>query len=129
MDHTTHMPDEFDRALGALDGLPGTMQTKPAIKQLVTPLLGTSATYIVRTVRQQEGHSDKTSRARFTIFLQCIASNQPPVKIVLPPAVTDLIQAQRDRLTGQARKQTARQAAQTRKDRGIVSFQKKKAGV
>ncbi|MGB2713261.1 MAG: hypothetical protein WBC51_03720 [Vicinamibacterales bacterium] len=48
------MPDHYDRLLGALDGLPGVLSTKPAIAQQLTPILGTSQTFVIRTVRQQE---------------------------------------------------------------------------
>jgi hypothetical protein len=114
------MPDHYDRLLGALDGLPGVLSTKPATVQQVTPVIGTSQTFIVRTVRQQERDADSTSPAAFTVFLEHASRESGLIRIVLPPRVTDLIARQREALTTQARKRTAKRVAQERKDRGEV---------
>jgi hypothetical protein len=117
------MPDHYDRLLGALDGLPGVLSTKPSTIQQVTPILGTSQTYIVRTVRQQEPREDKENSgpAAFTVFLEHASREGGLIRIVLPPKVTELIARQRDALTTQARRKTAKRVAQARKDSGIES--------
>jgi hypothetical protein len=117
------MPDHYDRLLGALDGLPGVLSTKPSTIQQVTPILGTSQTYIVRTVRQQEPREDRESSApaEFTVFLEHASREGGLIRLALPPRVTDLIARQRDALTTQARRKTARRVAQQRKDSGIES--------
>ena len=117
------MPDHYDRLLGALDGLPGVLATKPATVQQVTPVIGTSQTFIVRTVRQQErpeSEDDKTPPAEFTVFLEHASRDTGLIRIVLPPKVSDLIARQREALTTQARKRTAKRLAQERKARGHV---------
>jgi len=110
MESDSRMPDTYDRLLGALDGLPGMMiSTKPATIETVTPLLGTSHTYIVRTFRQQHGESDidKSAPAQFTVFLKFIEGTQAIIKLVIPPKVADLIARQRDALTTQAKTATS----------------------
>lgn len=125
------MPDHYDRLLGALDGLPGVLSTKPAIAQQVTPILGTSQTFVVRTVRQQERdeQGENASPAAFTVFLEHTSRESGLIRIVLPPKVTDLIARQREALTTQARKRTAKRIAQERKARGEVpAFMRAKRG-
>ena len=118
-DTTSRMPDTYDRLLGALDGLPGMASTKPATIETITPILGTSHTFIVRTFRQQaESETDKPAPAQFTVFLKFIEGTQA-IKIAIPPKVADLIARQREALTTQARRRQATRAAATRKARGI----------
>jgi hypothetical protein len=118
------MPDEFDRLLGQLDGLPGVVSTKPAIVQLVTPVLGNAETFVVRTIRQKEESieaSDGTKKDRpptFTVFLEHVSKQTGHVRLVLPSKVADLIARQRDALTEVARRRTAKRVAATRKAAG-----------
>jgi len=127
-----NMPDEYDRLLGSLDGLPDSLKTKPATIQLID-ILGSSKTYIVRTIRQQDRVAVKDNPEQetaappiFTTFLEYYSRTER-VRIVLPARVGDLIARQRDSLTNQARKTSARKAAGTRKARGIVpTFKKRK---
>ena len=115
------MPDEYDRLLGQLDGLPGALQTKPATVQLVS-MLGATKTYIVRTVRQQDARTDEAETAapaRFTIFLECY-SREESIRLALPGRIADLIGRQRDALTDLARRKAAKRASATRKARGIA---------
>jgi hypothetical protein len=124
------MPDHYDRLLGALDGLPGVLATEPSTIEIITPLLGTSQTFIVRTVRQQDrverDGKETALPAKFTVFLK-FDSVHGLIKVALPPKVADLIARQRDALTTRANKRTARRAAETRKERGYVpTFTKKK---
>jgi hypothetical protein len=109
---TEAMPDRFDRALGNLTGLPDTMHTAPAVRQVV-PLLGVGGTeiFIVQTWRQKDSGD--------TLFLQH-SDRDGLHRMVIPPAITALISQQRDALATKARKAGARQAVQTRKERGIV---------
>lgn len=128
----TVMPDAYDRLLGALDGLPGVLSTKPATVQQVTPLLGTSQTFIVRTVRQQERTTDDAGKEtaatpQFTVFLEHVSRELGHVRLALPPRVAELIARQRDALTTQAQRKAAKRGAAARKASGIVSGFKKKA--
>jgi hypothetical protein len=112
------MPDAYDRLLGALDGLPDVVQSRPTTIRLTTPLLGNSQTFIVQTVRQK----DKGD----TIFLE-VVSREGSQRIAIPPGVANAIARQRDALTAKSRSKAARAQAQDRKDRGVVPFLKKEA--
>lgn len=126
-DSSGNMPDEFDRLLGQLDGLPGVSQTRPVIHQ-DTDILGASKTFIVQTVRQQDRTTvtddDSTEREvagppHFTLFLQ-VYTKAERIRVALPHKVCELIDRQRGRLTQQAVSRAAKRAAATRKARGIV---------
>jgi len=104
-----------------MDGLPGMTSTKPATVEIITPLLGTSQTFIVRTFRQQQTDEDgKPNPATFTVFLKYIEGTTA-TKLAIPARVADLIARQREALTDQARRKAGKRAAATRKERGIVS--------
>jgi hypothetical protein len=113
-------PDDYERALGSLDGLPGVLNTKPATIQIVTPVVGTAHTYMVRTFRQQHHTEDADSPnpPAFTVFVEHSSREYGLRRIVLPARVADLIARQRDALTAQARSRTARRLAQERIARG-----------
>jgi hypothetical protein len=114
------MPDAFDRLLGQLHGLPDVTNTKPSTLRTLTPLLGTSQMYIVQTYRQQVGKEDgETTRARDTIFLECV-SKDGSVRLAIPPPVADAIARQRESLTGKVRSKTGKRIAEERKARGEV---------
>lgn len=115
------MPDTFDRLLGQLQGLPETTQVKPATIQVLPPLgVGGTQTYIVQTIRQRD-FGDFT-------FIQYV-NNEGAQRMILPPEVTALVNRQRDSISARNRRKGAKQAAQTRKDRGIVpGFLKRKKG-
>jgi hypothetical protein len=121
-DRSPGMPDHYDRLLGTLDGLPGVLSTKPAIAQQVTPILGISQTFVVRTVRQQERdeQNDNAAPAAFTVFLEHTTRESRLIRIDLPPNVTDMNARQRDAKTAQAPKRTAKRVAAERKARGEV---------
>lgn len=113
--------DTYDRLLGSMDGLPGVTSTKPATVEVVTPLLGHSQTYIVRTFRSQQTDAEgRPVAAQFTVFVQHVEGSRA-VKLAFPPRVAELIARQREALTEVARKRSAKAAAATRKERGIVS--------
>lgn len=113
-----HMPDAFDRLLGALHGLPDVTSTKPSTLRTITPLIGTSQMFIVQTYRQRERGD--------TIFLECV-SKDGSIRLALPPQVSDAISRQRDALTGKVRVKIGKASAQARKERGeLPGFMKRK---
>lgn len=116
------MPDSYDRLLGNMDGLPGVTSTRPSTVEVVTPIVGRSQTYIVRTFRQQRTDAEgrPSGPAEFTTFVQFVEGKEA-VKLAFPPKVSELIARQRESLTEAARKRSAKAAAETRKARGIVS--------
>lgn len=105
--------DEFDRLLGALQGLPDVTESRPATIQTIQPLLGTSQTYIIRTWRQIDRGADK-SRGQDTIFIECVKASGS-FRIALPPKVAEAIARQRETLTGKTRSKAARANAAERK--------------
>lgn len=108
---------DFDRMMGALEGLPDIVNTKPSTIQ-VTTIIGVSNAYIVQTFRQRDGQG-KDARTKDTVFLQ-VVSHEGTVRIVLPPEVSDTIARQREAVGTKTRKKTAKRLAQERKDAGIV---------
>ena len=116
--------DPYDRLLGMLDGLQGTMTTSPTTIQ-ITNLVG-AQTFMVRTIRKQDRELESTGfdpkeivhPPEFYIFLEYHAANTHQ-RIAIPPKVADLIARQRDALTTRAVKAGAKKAAATRKARGI----------
>ncbi len=121
MADTSHMPDKYDRMLGALDGLPDVLQTKASTIRVVQPLgVGGSATYIVQTFRQQaRDDQGRVTASRDTVFLETVDGTQA-LRLVLPPAVADVIARQRDALTDRSRSKAAKTQAAERKKRGEV---------
>lgn len=100
----------FDRAIGALHGLPDVVLAK-ATTMRVVPTFGLgSHTYIVQTFRQREEGD--------TIFLE-ITSDQGATRIVIPPAISDCIARQREALTGKSRSRASKRVAEDMKARGI----------
>lgn len=116
MSDNDQMPDAFDRLMGALDGLPDVLRTGASTVQTLTPLLGNSETWIVQTVRQAEQGD--------TVFLQRV-NREGSIRIALPAKVAAVISRQREALNTKARKKAARAAVETRREKGIVPFQKK----
>jgi hypothetical protein len=118
MSELNNLPDNYDRLLGALHGLPDIASTKPSTVQAVTPITGISQTFIVQTYRQREVGD--------TIFLQCV-SREGTVRIAVPPQVSDAIARQRDILTGKTRSKAAKAVAEARKERGeLPGFMRKR---
>jgi hypothetical protein len=115
--------DKFDRALGSLVGIPDVIHTSPATIRAMSPLIGSSQTFIVQTFRQRE--DEKTGD---TVFIEYV-DESGTVRMVLPPAVTKVIARQRDSLTGRARSKAAKATAEDRKARGIApGFMKNRKG-
>jgi hypothetical protein len=115
------MPDEYDRLLGALDGLPDVTRTKPSTITVVPSLgVGGSTTYIVSTIRQRassgEGENEK-GFSRDYVFLQAVRASGA-IRLVLPPQIADAIARQRDALTTKTRAKIGRASMEARKARG-----------
>lgn len=108
----------FDRAIGTLHGLPDVVSTKATTLRVV-PVFGLGTyLYAVQTFRQRDiGDS---------IFLEHV-SDSGTVRIVIPPAVADVIARQRDQLTFKSRSKAGVRRAEDMKARGIQpGFMKKK---
>jgi len=103
------MISEFDRLVGALEGLPDVTKSKPTTLRAMLPLIGIARSYIVQTYRQK----DKGD----TIFLETVGS-EGSVRIPIPPQVADAIARQREALTGKVRSKAAKAVAADRKARG-----------
>lgn len=113
---------KFDRAIGALDGIPDVIKTSPTTIRTTTPLSGEAETFIVQTFRMND--DGKTGD---TVFLEYV-DERGTVRIVLPPKVTACIARQRDSLSARSRSKAAKAAAADRKARGVVpGFMKAKA--
>jgi hypothetical protein len=113
------MPDQFDRIMGALDGLPDVEHTRPATIRVVPPLgIGGAQLWVVQTFRQKDQGD--------VIFLETVAGSIA-TRLPIPAKVADLIARQRDQLSGQMRSKAAKASAQARKDRGeLPAFMKRK---
>jgi hypothetical protein len=109
----------FDRLIGALHGLPDVVASKASTIRTMLPVIGASQTYIVQTYRQKEQGD--------TIFVESVSA-EGTFRIALPPKVAEVIARQREALTDKARSKAAKQAAQDRKDRGEIPFQRKEKG-
>jgi hypothetical protein len=105
------MPDTYDRLMGALDGLPDVVHTRPSTVRTTVPILNNSQTYIIQSFRQV-GVGD-------TIFLEMV-SRDGSLRVALPPKVADAIARQRDALTAKSRSKAAKALAEERKERGEV---------
>lgn len=117
-------PDErtveaFDYELGQLHGLPGVTSTKQATVRHVG--LVESSTWIVQTFRKRDVAEDaeRAAPAKDTIFLEFIGARGRALRLVIPPPVAEVIARQREALVTKNRLSGARQAAATRKERGI----------
>jgi hypothetical protein len=112
--------EAFDYELGQLTGLPGVTHTKQATV-LATNGLTESSTWILQTFRKRDVAEDAEQRqpSKDTIFLQFIGRGGRSLRLVIPPPVAELIARQREQLVTKNRLSGARQAAATRKERGI----------
>lgn len=107
------LPDNFDRLIGALHGLPDVAVSALSTIRTLSPLIGAAQTFIVQTYRQREQGD--------TVFIE------GSFRLAIPPKVADTIARQRDALTGKVRSKIAKTAAQERKAAGIApGFMKNK---
>jgi hypothetical protein len=111
----------FDRAIGSLHGLPDVVSTKATTLRVVPPFGMGSHLYAVQTFRQSEIGD--------TIFLEHVSENGT-TRLVIPPAVADVIARQREQLVSKVRSRAGKRTAQNLKDRGIQPgfMRKKKKG-
>jgi len=100
---------EFDRLVGALEGLPDVVKSRPSTLRAMMPLIGIARSYIVQTYRQR----DKGD----TIFLETIGG-EGSIRLAIPPQVSEAIARQRDALSDKTRSRAAKQTAANRKARG-----------
>ena len=104
------MPDNFDRLIGSLHGVPDVVSTQPSTVRALTPL---AETFIIQTFR----HIEQGDR----IFVERI-SEGGALRVVLPPAVANAIARQRDALSARSRSKTAKRVAEERKAAGVKPF-------
>ena len=109
-DDNTYTVSEFDRLVGALEGLPDVTKSKPSTIRAMMPLIGIARSYIVQTYRQKDRGD--------TIFLETVGG-EGSIRLVIPPQVADAIARQREALTGKVRSKVAKAQAADRKARGI----------
>lgn len=106
----------YDRLISALEGLPDVTKTQPSTIRVVTPLIGTSQTFIVQTVRQKDMGDH--------VFLEIVDSSGA-IRVVLPPTVSIAIARQRDALVTKVRRKVGKRVMQERIASGEkVGFQK-----
>jgi len=120
-DTSPHMPDAYDRQLASLHDLPDVTRTKASTVRAVPPLgVGGTQVFIVQTYRQADRGD--------SIFLE-VVGGAGAVRIVIPPAVSNVIARQRDALTARSRSRVAKAVAADRKARGLEpGFRQVKAG-
>jgi hypothetical protein len=106
---TTSVVSEFDRLVGALEGLPDVTKSKPTTVRAMMPLIGIARSYIVQTYRQKDRGD--------TIFLETVGS-EGAIRIAIPPQVAEAIARQRDALTGKVRSKNAKRVMADRMARG-----------
>lgn len=109
MNDTQMTISEFDRLVGALEGLPDVVKSKPTTVRAMLPLIGIARSFIVQTYRQR----DKGD----TIFLETVGA-EGTIRLAIPPQVADAIARQREALTGKVRSKVAKQAMADRMARG-----------
>lgn len=120
-DTTSQLPDPFDRMLAEFTGLPDSAKTPERIVRVMPHFgIGGSETFLLTTIRQR----DDKDKAADWLFLECVRKGEA-LRLVLPPEVTSVIAQQRDALTARNRRKGARQAAATRKAKGIKPFERK----
>jgi hypothetical protein len=109
MNEQTMTISEFDRLVGALEGLPDVTKSKPTTIRAMLPLIGIARSFIVQTYRQR----DKGD----TIFLETVGG-EGTIRLAIPPQVAEAIARQRDALTGKVRSKVGKQVMADRMARG-----------
>ena len=100
MNEPTVTISEFDRLVGALEGLPDVTKSKPTTIRAMLPLIGIARSFIIQTYRQREKGD--------TIFLETVGG-EGTIRIAIPPQVADAIARQREALTGKVRSKVSKQ--------------------
>lgn len=109
--------DKFDRAVGGLlDG--NNLHTKPTTIEEIEPYTGEAETFIVQTIRDEDGDH---------IVIKFVDKDGVK-RLILTPRVANTILRHRDALTTRDRKNKSRAAAKARMLRGeLPGFMKHKA--
>lgn len=122
-----HMPDHYSRELSNMEMQQSVSRTKPSQLRTVPTLgVGDVISYSLQTFRQDgdileedpEKGTIKRGPAKFMAFLE-VGRGTTLTRIVLPDAVLVVLQRQRDSLTAQALRRTAKRTAAARKARGF----------
>lgn len=107
--------NKYDRTYGNL--LDVSLHTKPSTVKIVQPLTGRTETFIVQTLRHEDGDY---------IFLER-ADEEGLTRIVIPPKVARIISSQADSLTKRRRSIASRESMKVRMGRGeVLGFAKKR---
>jgi hypothetical protein len=107
---------KYDRKYGNL--LDVSLHTKPSTIKAIEPLTGRAETFIIQTLRHEDGDH---------IFIER-ADEEGLIRIVLPPKVANLIVSQRDALTRRSRSRASKTAMANRMAAGeVINFKKKRA--
>lgn len=96
--------DRFDRVYSGLEGLPGTRMTRPSTQIDSLPLVGNVVTYVVQSVRHEDG---------VVTFLQ-IVDDEGRARIILPEKISKAIADQRERLFDRSTTESRKAAAAKR---------------
>lgn len=90
--------DVYDKAIGLIDGTPGTRKARPSTVVSVEPMLGDSETYVVQTYKTEDG---------FYGFIQKI-NRAGGARFVLPPKAMAALFRQKDALIKASRSARAK---------------------
>ena len=121
------MPDEYDRTLDSLLHQQAVDRRGPAqIRSTPVFGIGGSKSYSVSTFRiagdileeDPETGAVKRGPSRFISFVE-VAQGEKLKRVIFPDEVLRLMARQQESLTQKAAQRSARQAAKTRKERGI----------
>lgn len=105
---------KYDRLYGSMRDV--SVTTKPSTVKLVQSLTGESETYVIQTMRHEEGDY---------IFLECM-DKTGVTRLALPPKVAAIIASQRDALTKRKRSAASKATMRARMDAGeVIGFKKK----
>jgi hypothetical protein len=111
MDNQVH---KYDRMYGSLIDV--SLKTKPTTVKTIQPVTGRTETFIVQTLRHEDGDY---------IFLER-ADEEGLVRIVIPPKVANAIAAHREALTKRRRSIASRTTMANRMAAGeVINFKKK----
>lgn len=107
---------KYDRQYGSLIDV--SIKTKPTTIKVVQPVTGRTETFIVQTLRHEDGDY---------IFLER-ADEEGLVRLALPPKVANAIASHRDALTKRSRSRAAKTVMANRIAAGeVIGFKKKGA--
>ena len=100
---------KFDRAVAGLQG-GNNLAAKATTIEHVDPIVGEAETFIVQTIRDQQGDH---------VVIKFV-DKSGVMRLILPPKVVSTIVRQRDALTARGRSNNARATAKARMERGEV---------